>query len=157
MSFINSYPMLGIELEEVSVPWAAAGSNVTLYLTLVDPIHLSIGNVLCPPTDLVPLASSFTARIILFDFQLPITSGAAVRVINESFIHILIIIKKVELFHHSRDVPATLSKLIAVLDRTTGAVVKKNPRYCLYMLCSVMRDSKFRVCISQGFNEVSFR
>ena len=60
------------------MPWAAAGSNVTLSLT-ADPVHLVIGNVLCPPTDLVPLVTVFTARIIVFDVQLPITAGASVR------------------------------------------------------------------------------
>ncbi|KAG6378414.1 P-loop containing nucleoside triphosphate hydrolase protein [Boletus reticuloceps] len=100
-----------IDLDERSVSWAAAGSNVTLYLTAIDPIHLNIGSVLCPLNDLVPLAICFNARIIVFDTQLPIISGASV-----------------ELFHHSRDVPATISKLIANLDRATGSVTKKNPR-----------------------------
>lgn len=100
-----------IDVEEQSVPWAAAGTNATLYLTSIDPIHLSIGSVLCPPSDIVPLATVFTARIIVFDIQLPITTGASI-----------------ELFHHSRDVPATISKLIATLDRASGVVTKKNPR-----------------------------
>lgn len=100
-----------IDVEEQSVPWAAAGTNATLYLTSIDPIHLSIGSVLCPPSDIVPLATVFTARIIVFDIQLPIIAGTSI-----------------ELFHHSRDVPATISKLIAVLDRASGEVTKKSPR-----------------------------
>lgn len=54
---------------------------------------------------------SFTARIIVFDIELPITIGAPV-----------------ELFHHSYNVPATIATMVAILDRATGAVVKKNPR-----------------------------
>ncbi|OJA15632.1 hypothetical protein AZE42_04847 [Rhizopogon vesiculosus] len=100
-----------IDVEEQSVPWAAAGTNATLYLTSIDSIHLSIGSVLCPPSDIVPLATVFTARIIVFDIQLPITTGASI-----------------ELFHHSRDVPATISKLIATVDRASGVVTKKSPR-----------------------------
>ncbi|KAJ6516206.1 EF Tu GTP binding domain-containing protein [Mycena sanguinolenta] len=100
-----------IEVEEENVPWAAAGSNLTLALVSVDPIQLTIGSVLCPPSDPVPLASTFTARILIFDIQVPIISGAMI-----------------ELFLHSRDVPATISKLIATLDRTSGKVVKSNPR-----------------------------
>ncbi|PSR73485.1 hypothetical protein PHLCEN_2v10777 [Hermanssonia centrifuga] len=100
-----------IEAEEDSLQWAAAGSNVTLYLTAVDPVHLNIGSVLCPLTDIIPLATSFTARIIVFDIQVPITAGASV-----------------ELFHHSRDVPASISRLLATLDRASGAIIKKNPR-----------------------------
>jgi len=100
-----------IEVDERSVTWAVAGSNTTLYLTAIDHIHVNIGSVLCPPTDLVLLATSFAARIIVFDIQLPIITGASV-----------------ELFHHSRDVPATISKLVATLDRGVGSVTKKSPR-----------------------------
>ncbi|OCB90856.1 hypothetical protein A7U60_g1880 [Sanghuangporus baumii] len=100
-----------IEVDEESKPWASAGSNATLYLTNIDPIHLSIGSVLCPPSDLVPLTTSFTARVIIFDIELPITIGAPV-----------------ELFHHSYNVPASVTAIIATLDRGTGAVVKRNPR-----------------------------
>jgi hypothetical protein len=67
--------------------------------------------VLCPTTDLVPLLSTFTAQIIVFDIDYPILAGTAV-----------------ELYHHSRDTPATISKLHAVLDKATGEIVKSNPR-----------------------------
>ncbi|KAJ3506778.1 hypothetical protein NLJ89_g6680 [Agrocybe chaxingu] len=100
-----------IEIEDQSVPWAASGSNVTLYLTAIDPVNLNVGSILCAPTDLVPLATSFVARIIVFDIQVPITTGASV-----------------EIFHHSRDVPATVVKLISTIDRASGKVVKQNPR-----------------------------
>ncbi|KAI0032036.1 EF Tu GTP binding domain-containing protein [Vararia minispora EC-137] len=100
-----------IQSDEENRSWAAAGANVTLYLTAIDPIHLSVGFVVCPPTALVPLATAFTARIIVFDIQVPILAGTSV-----------------ELFVHSHDVPAAISKLTATLDRATGAVVKQNPR-----------------------------
>lgn len=102
---------LAIEVEDENQPWAAAGSNVTVYLTSIDPVHINIGTVLCPLTDTIPLVSVFTAKIIVFDIQIPITAGTSV-----------------ELFHHSRDVPATISKLIATLDRAAGTVIKQNPR-----------------------------
>jgi len=47
----------------------------------------------------------------VFDIQVPITAGTSV-----------------ELFHHSRDVPATISKLLSILDRASGTVVKTRPR-----------------------------
>ena len=98
-------------MDEEDVPWAAAGSNATLYLQNIDPIHLSQGFVLCPPSSPVPLTTTFTARIIVFDIDVPLTIGVSV-----------------ELFHHSHNVPATLSAFIATLDRGTGKVVKKSPR-----------------------------
>ena len=79
-----------IEIDDVSVPWAAAGSNATLYLTAIDPVNLSIGSVLCPPGDLVPLATHFTARIIVFDIQVPITAGASVIVFDITHLHLLL-------------------------------------------------------------------
>ncbi|KAL1743563.1 P-loop containing nucleoside triphosphate hydrolase protein, partial [Schizophyllum fasciatum] len=100
-----------IETEEENIVWAASGSNVTLYLTNIDPIHLNIGTVLCLPHEPVPLSAKFSARIIVFDIEIPITTGTTI-----------------ELFHHSRDVPATISKLVATLDRGTGKVVKEHPR-----------------------------
>ena len=38
-----------------------------------------------------------------------------------------------ELFHHSRDVPATISKLVATLDRVSGTTIKNNPRYVTFI------------------------
>ncbi|TFY80059.1 hypothetical protein EWM64_g3953 [Hericium alpestre] len=96
-----------IETEEKPLPWAVAGWNVTLYLTAVDPIHLNIGSVLCPPTDLIPLASVFTARIIVFDIQVPILAGTSVR--------------------RSSSVSGDTAKPCK-LDRASGSTIKKNPR-----------------------------
>ncbi|TFY69490.1 hypothetical protein EVJ58_g378 [Rhodofomes roseus] len=97
--------------DDKSLPWAIDGANVILYLTSVDPAHLAIGSVLCRPSDVIPLSISFTARVIIFDIDIPITVGASV-----------------ELYHHSHDVPASISKLLATLDRATGTVIKNNPR-----------------------------
>ena len=67
-----------IEVEDDSAPYAAAGQNVTLYLGGIDPIHLAIGTILCPTASPVPLVTSFTAQILVFDVQSPIIVGAAV-------------------------------------------------------------------------------
>ncbi|KAI0650147.1 EF Tu GTP binding domain-containing protein [Trametes meyenii] len=107
----ESATVKAIDSDGDGIPWAGAGSNVNLTLTGVDPISLNIGSVLCRPGQVVPLVSTFTARIIVFDIQVPITAGTSV-----------------ELFHHSRDVPASISRLIAVLDRANGNVIKNKPR-----------------------------
>jgi len=100
-----------LEVEEESVQWAAAGANATIYLAGIDPIHLSVGCVLCHPESPIPLVSTFIGQIIVFDIQVPLIAGSSI-----------------ELFHQSRNVPASLSKLVATLDRSTGEVIKKNPR-----------------------------
>jgi elongation factor 1 alpha-like protein len=122
-----------IDVEGENQPWAAAGSNVTLYLTSIDPVHINIGAVLCPLTDIIPLATVFTAQIIVFDIQVPITAGSSVR---WHFLRSAQLMNcgQVELFHHSRDVPATISQLIASLDRTSGTVVKQNPRSVIFLI-----------------------
>ena len=78
-----------IETESDRVQWATAGSNVTLYLTAVDPIHLDVGRVLCSPNAPVELASAFTARIIVFDVQVPILAGTSVsEMIDPPVVHL---------------------------------------------------------------------
>jgi elongation factor 1 alpha-like protein len=136
--------LAAIETESDRVQWAAAGSNVTLYLTAIDPIHLDVGRVLCPPSaPVVELASAFTARIIVFDIQVPILAGTSVSekidpplriCILQTMFHAFCFMHfvQIELFHHSRDVPAAISKLNATLDRASGAVTKHNPRFLVF-------------------------
>ncbi|WWD01161.1 hypothetical protein V866_008100 [Kwoniella sp. B9012] len=98
-----------IEVDEDSAPYAVSGQNVTLYLSGIDSINLSIGTILCPTSLPVPLVSKFTTQILVFDLQSPIIIGTSV-----------------ELFHHSVNLPATISRLVNVLEK--GQVTKKNPR-----------------------------
>ncbi|CCA67208.1 related to translation elongation factor HBS1 protein [Serendipita indica DSM 11827] len=87
----------------------------------------SIGSVLCSPASPVPLASSIVAQVILFDIQTPLINGASV-----------------ELFHHARNVPATIT-LLESLDRVTGVVLKAKPR----VLTKGM-SGKIRITIRAG-------
>ena len=75
---VNGAFNVAIMSDDKSLPWAIDGANVIVYLTSVDPAHLGIGSVLCRPTDLAPLSSCFTARVIIFDIDIPITVGASV-------------------------------------------------------------------------------
>ncbi|KAL8281054.1 hypothetical protein RQP46_006412 [Phenoliferia psychrophenolica] len=100
-----------LEVDGVLVPYAVAGVNATVFLSGIDPRNLSVGSVLCPIDQLVPVVSGFSAQIIVFDLDYPIPAGASV-----------------ELFHHSKDIPATISSLDAVLDKVSGAVIKTKPR-----------------------------
>jgi len=100
-----------IEHEDNTVPWAPAGANVTMFLSNIDPIQLNVGSVLCPQSDIVPLATTFEAKIMIFDIQKPIIQGAAV-----------------ELFHHARETPANITRLVSSLDRATGSIIKTSPR-----------------------------
>ncbi|SCZ88570.1 BZ3500_MvSof-1268-A1-R1_Chr2-1g04498 [Microbotryum saponariae] len=100
-----------LEVDGEHVSYAIAGVNVTVFLSNIDPLQLSVGSILCPPSEPIPVVSSFLAQIMVFDVKYPITAGYAV-----------------ELFHHSRDIPATITTLEATLDKATGAVLKSKPR-----------------------------
>lgn len=115
---------IAIEVDEDSAPYAVAGQNVTLYLSGIDPIHLSIGTVLCPTSLPVKLVSQFTAQILVFDLQTPIIAGAAVS--TDFVVDQTELIDQVELFHHSMNLPANITKLISISEK--GQVIKKNPR-----------------------------
>jgi elongation factor 1 alpha-like protein len=91
-AIINAH--LVIEIEEESVPWAAAGSSTTVYLSGVDPVNLrydlnfmcesktycitSVGCVLCHPEAPVELVTTFLAQLIIFDVQVPLIPGSSV-------------------------------------------------------------------------------
>lgn len=79
-----------IDVDDGSQPWAAAGTSVTLNLVSIDPAQVNIGTVLCPVTDTIPLATIFSAKIIVFDIQVPITAGASVSPIIWSLSHQLL-------------------------------------------------------------------
>lgn len=85
-------------------------------------MHLSIGHVLAPLSAPVPLATVFQAQILVFDVQTPIIAGTTVSFSSSSSLT-----DKVELFHHSVNVSATITKLLQTLDK--GVVVKSNPRW----------------------------
>ena len=71
--------LVHLEVEEENVTWAIAGTNATLQLISIDPVQVAVGTVLCPLSSPVTLATNFTARIVVFDIEIPITAGASVR------------------------------------------------------------------------------
>ncbi|KAJ3287616.1 HBS1-like protein [Borealophlyctis nickersoniae] len=100
-----------IEMNVESVKWAAAGDNVVVSLSGLDILHLSTGNVLCDPSALIPVTSHFRAQIVTFDIQIPLTIGVPVVLHQQSLTE-----------------PATISRFVATLNKSTGEIAKKNPR-----------------------------
>jgi elongation factor 1 alpha-like protein len=101
---------------------------VTIYLAAIDPIYVNLGCVLCEPKTPIPLASTITAQIVTFELKFPLTAGSSVRKIAKQPCTRLTGCQQVELFHHSKDTPATITKIEATLDKATGEVLKTNPR-----------------------------
>ncbi|KAI9476268.1 MAG: P-loop containing nucleoside triphosphate hydrolase protein [Benjaminiella poitrasii] len=93
--------------------WAVAGDSVVMTLVNLDIMNLSNGCMLCSSKNTVPVTTNFEAQIVVFDIRVPITPGYPV-----------------VLHYGSLDEPATIAKLVEVIDKSTGEVTKKNPR-CL--------------------------
>ncbi|CAG8600773.1 12930_t:CDS:10 [Funneliformis mosseae] len=104
----------GLEVNNSSSKWAVAGDSVLMTLAELDIIQLKIGSILCSISHPVPVTSHFLAQIVVFEIiKVPITRGFPVI-----------------LHRQSLNEPAIITKLISILDKSTGAILKKNPR-CL--------------------------
>ncbi|XP_071997581.1 HBS1-like protein isoform X2 [Engystomops pustulosus] len=103
----------GITLHDEAVDWATAGDHVSLTLTGVDIIKINVGCVFCSLSEPIRACTRFRARVLLFNFDIPVTQGFPV------IIH-----------YQTISEPATIRKLISVLHKSTGEVVKKKPK-CL--------------------------
>ncbi|XP_077366729.1 HBS1-like protein isoform X3 [Festucalex cinctus] len=103
----------GITLHDAPLDWAAAGDHVSLTVTGMDIIKINVGCVFCDPKEPIRVCTRFRARLLLFNFEVPITKGFPV------------------LLHYGTvSEPATITKLISVLHKSSGEVLKKKPK-CL--------------------------
>ncbi|XP_051792672.1 HBS1-like protein isoform X6 [Acanthochromis polyacanthus] len=103
----------GISLHDEALDWAAAGDHVSLTVTGMDIIKINVGCVFCDPREPIRVCSRFRARILLFNIDVPITQGFPVL-----------------LHYQTVSEPATIKKLISVLHKSSGEVLKKKPK-CL--------------------------
>ena len=104
----ESATVKGVEIDSAPVEWAIAGQIATLHLVDVDPVHLRPGDVLCSQKDRpIRNVSGFIAKVLAFEHVMP---GA------------------VDVHRGRLHVPAKVGQLLAVLDKSSGEVVKKKPR-----------------------------
>ncbi|KAJ8008705.1 hypothetical protein DPEC_G00081190 [Dallia pectoralis] len=103
----------GISLHDEPLDWAAAGDHVSLTVTGMDIIKINVGCVFCDIKEPIRACSRFRARILLFNIEVPITQGFPVL-----------------LHYQTISEPATIRKLISVLHKSSGEVLKKKPK-CL--------------------------
>uniref|UniRef100_A0A3Q1GBW5 HBS1-like protein n=1 Tax=Acanthochromis polyacanthus TaxID=80966 RepID=A0A3Q1GBW5_9TELE len=101
----------GISLHDEALDWAAAGDHVSLTVTGMDIIKINVGCVFCDPREPIRVCSRFRARILLFNIDVPITQGFPVL-----------------LHYQTVSEPATIKKLISVLHKSSGEVLKKKPK-----------------------------
>ncbi|XP_036942039.1 HBS1-like protein isoform X1 [Acanthopagrus latus] len=110
----------GITLHDEALDWAAAGDHVSLTVTGMDIIKINVGCVFCDPKEPIRVCTRFRARILLFNIEVPITQGFPVL-----------------LHYQTVSEPATIRKLISVLHKSSGEVLKKKPK-----------------CLSKGMNAI---
>ncbi|XP_059898489.1 HBS1-like protein isoform X1 [Gadus macrocephalus] len=103
----------GITLHDEPLDWAAAGDHVNLTVTGMDIIKINVGYVFCDPKEPIRACTRFRARILLFNIEVPITKGFPVL-----------------LHYQTVSEPATIKRLVSVLHKSNGEVLKKKPK-CL--------------------------
>lgn len=92
--------------------WAIAGDNVSLQMSDIDKDDVIVGDVVCSLDAPVKSAQKFSCRLVVFDVSRPITIGARF------------------IAHRGRtNAPCKVSKLVSILDKATGQVVKSRPRH----------------------------
>ncbi|TAQ87088.1 hypothetical protein B7494_g4603 [Chlorociboria aeruginascens] len=97
----------GLEIDDGPVNWAVAGQNITVHLSDIDPTHLKIGDVLCPPTNPIKNIKEFTLKVLAFEFLMPM---------------------QVDVHRGRLHAAGKIRELKAVLDKGSGAVTKKRPK-----------------------------
>ncbi|KAF3902318.1 hypothetical protein ABW21_db0209509 [Orbilia brochopaga] len=98
----------GIEVDNEIADWAVAGNNVQLHLAGIEMEHLKIGDVVCQAdSPLVPL-KEFEAKILAFESLTPMM---------------------VDIHRGRLNASGRITRLVATLDKGTGAVTKKKPRH----------------------------
>ncbi|XP_062406151.1 HBS1-like protein isoform X1 [Sardina pilchardus] len=102
-----------ITLHDEPLDWAAAGDHVTLFVTGMDIIKINVGCVFCDPKEPIKACTRFRARVLLFNIEVPITQGFPVL-----------------LHYQTISEPATIRKLVSILHKSSGEVLKKKPK-CL--------------------------
>ena len=97
----------GLEVDQETAEWAVAGQNVVVHLSDIDPVHVRTGDVLCSQSSPIQNIQSFTAKLLAFEHLLPM---------------------RLDVHRGRLHVPGRIAQLIATLDKSTGAVIKKKPR-----------------------------
>lgn len=98
----------GLEVDSEPSDWAVAGQNVILHLADIEAKYLKSGDVVCPPAVPIQCVTSFTVKILAFEHITPMHCE-----VHKGRLH----------------APGRVTKLVAQLDKASGAAVKgKKPR-----------------------------
>lgn len=96
-----------LEVDGETSDWAVAGQNVVFNLANIDPVHLRSGDVVCRASSPISTITTFTAKVLAFEHLMPML---------------------VDVHRGRLHVPGRISKLVASLDKASGAPIKKRPK-----------------------------
>ncbi|KAL0276959.1 UNVERIFIED_CONTAM: hypothetical protein PYX00_004408 [Menopon gallinae] len=126
-----------ITIDESPVQSAFAGDSVSLTLANYDMQNINIGYILCDPNRPAPVTSKFEGRIVVFNIKVPITTGYPVVLHTQSLAE-----------------QATVSKMVALLNKSTGEIVKKRPRSLLKNSNAIIEIETSRPICLELYREV---
>lgn len=122
-----------IAMDEVPTKVAFAGDQVSVTLSGIDINTITVGSILSDMNKVVPVTNRFRCRIVVFNVKIPLTIGFPV------IIH-----------HQALAEPAVVSKLKAQLHKSTGEVLKKNPRCLGNNTCAIVEiTTSNRICVEK--------
>jgi elongation factor 1 alpha-like protein len=96
-----------VDADSESLGWAVAGQNATIILTGIDPMHVRVGDIICSKASPVMCSDTFTLKALAFSHLMPMP---------------------VDVHRGRLHAPGQIQAILAVLDKATGAVIKKKPR-----------------------------
>lgn len=97
----------GVDVDAEPAEWAVGGQNVILHLTDIEAKYLKPGDVVCTPNSPINCITSFTVKTLAFEHITPMHCE-----IHKGRLH----------------APGRVTKLVAQLDKASGAVMKARPR-----------------------------
>ncbi|KAF6835961.1 elongation factor Tu GTP binding domain-containing protein [Colletotrichum musicola] len=96
-----------IEVDSEVQDWAVAGQNVNIGLYGIDPIHVRVGDIICSKAAPIETSDKLTMKVLAFDHLMPMP---------------------VDVHRGRLHAAGRVEAIPAVLDKLTGATVKKNPK-----------------------------
>ena len=96
-----------IEVDSDLQDWAVAGQNVSLALYGIDPIHVRVGDIISSKASPIETSDKLTMKVLAFDHLMPMP---------------------VDVHRGRLHAAGRIEAIPAVLNKTTGALEKKNPK-----------------------------
>ena len=116
---------------------AFAGDHISLTLLGIEQQNIGIGDIICSLQHPVPVSNCIEAHVVIFGISVPLTNGMPVVLHQQSLVE-----------------PATITKLVSHLNRSTGDLIKRKPRCLLKNSSAVIEITTQRPICVELHNDV---